>query len=175
MSLPHNHRALTPGMKADTTRALGVAGAPPMTERADPAYEFELSVVADAMLAHKRPALIAMETGIPLDRVRQLSHDLRGFWKQRALENHEEWVQQELARLDAMERYIWHRVAKGELFAMDRALAIMERRAKLLGLDQPVKVDITHKIRQMAIEAGIDPEEAVREAERMIKGGFTDD
>lgn len=41
----------------------------------------------------------------------------------------------ELDRLDEMLRSIWERVKKGDLLAMDRALRIEERRAKLLGLD----------------------------------------
>ncbi len=45
----------------------------------------------------------------------------------------------ELERLDAMLFAIWPSVTKGIQPAIDRALRIMERRAKLLGLDAPVK------------------------------------
>lgn len=41
----------------------------------------------------------------------------------------------ELDRLDSMLQAIWPRVQRGDLLAMDRALRIEERRAKLLGLD----------------------------------------
>ncbi len=49
----------------------------------------------------------------------------------------------ELERLDAMLLAIWQRVTKGDYGAIDRALRVIERRAKLLGLDAPVKQDIT--------------------------------
>jgi hypothetical protein len=46
------------------------------------------------------------------------------------------------ARLDRMLAAIWPRVIKGELGAIDRALKIMERAAKLYGLDAPARLDI---------------------------------
>jgi hypothetical protein len=49
----------------------------------------------------------------------------------------------ELARLDDMLKAIAHHVASGNLTAIDRALKIQERRARLLGLDAPVKQDVT--------------------------------
>ena len=45
----------------------------------------------------------------------------------------------------------------------------MARRAKLLGLDEPRRVDITAIIEKAAAEAGVDPEEALREAEEIIR------
>jgi transcriptional regulator len=47
----------------------------------------------------------------------------------------------ELERLDAMQTQMWSQVQKGNQGAVDRVLRIMERRAKLLGLDAPTKVD----------------------------------
>lgn len=49
----------------------------------------------------------------------------------------------EIERLDAMLAAIWGSVKQGQYGAQDRALKIMERRAKLLGLDAPVKADVT--------------------------------
>ena len=45
----------------------------------------------------------------------------------------------EVARLDAMLLPLWRRVQQGDERAVDRALKIMERRARLLGLDAPSK------------------------------------
>ena len=45
----------------------------------------------------------------------------------------------EAARLDAMLLPLWRRVQQGDERAVDRALKIMERRARLLGLDAPSK------------------------------------
>jgi hypothetical protein len=46
----------------------------------------------------------------------------------------------ELLRLDRMLQAIWDPVLKGNQGAIDRALKICERRAKLLGLDAPQKI-----------------------------------
>lgn len=50
--------------------------------------------------------------------------------------------QLELERLDAMLLGLWPAARKGKEGAVDRVLRIMERRAKLLGLDAPVKADV---------------------------------
>lgn len=51
----------------------------------------------------------------------------------------------ELERLDNLHGAIWGRAMKGEGPAVDRVLKIMERRAKLLGLDAPSRQEITGK------------------------------
>lgn len=47
---------------------------------------------------------------------------------------------EEISRLDGMLRGLWPDARKGSHGAVDRVLKIMERRAKLLGLDAPVKM-----------------------------------
>src|SRR5699024_8410222 len=49
----------------------------------------------------------------------------------------------ELSRLDLLQRAVWGKAIKGDLQAVDRALKIIDRRAKLLGLDAPQQVQIT--------------------------------
>ena len=69
----------------------------------------------------------------------------------------------EVARLDAMLLALWPRAAnpKGpDLLAIDRALKIMARRAALLGLDAPAKIDIRHVINEVATEYGLEQSEA---------------
>ena len=46
---------------------------------------------------------------------------------------------EELSRLDGMLMKVYPKAAKGELQAIDRVLKIAERRARLLGLDAPVR------------------------------------
>jgi hypothetical protein len=48
----------------------------------------------------------------------------------------------ELGRLDTATRAIWQRVVQGDLLAIDRMLRIMERRARLLGLDAPQRSEV---------------------------------
>ena len=47
----------------------------------------------------------------------------------------------ELQRLDALYLKAWEAVEEGDLPAIDRCLRIMERRAKLLGLDAAEKIE----------------------------------
>jgi hypothetical protein len=49
----------------------------------------------------------------------------------------------EVARLDAMLLPLWRRVQSGDEKAVDRVLRIMERRARLLGLDAPTRGEIS--------------------------------
>ena len=47
----------------------------------------------------------------------------------------------ELLRLDELLSALWDTAIAGDLKAVDRVLKVMERRAKLLGLDAPVMVE----------------------------------
>ena len=49
----------------------------------------------------------------------------------------------EVARLDAMLLPLWRRVQSGDEKAVDRVLRIMERRARLLGLDAPTRGELS--------------------------------
>lgn len=53
------------------------------------------------------------------------------------------WVQQELDRLDHYLLSLADRVDHGEPRAIEVAIKVGERRAKLLGIDAPVKADVT--------------------------------
>ena len=75
----------------------------------------------------------------------------------------------ECDRLDSLLNAIWPKAMDGDTKAVTTVLGIMQRRAELLGLDAPARVDITHRVREMAIEMGIDPDIAVEEAEAIIR------
>lgn len=47
---------------------------------------------------------------------------------------------EEVSRLDGLLAGLWVKASNGDLGAVDRVLKIMERRAKLLGLDAPAKI-----------------------------------
>jgi hypothetical protein len=47
----------------------------------------------------------------------------------------------ELQRLDDLYQIAWIEANAGNIAAIDRCLRVMERRAKLLGLDAPEKID----------------------------------
>ncbi len=69
----------------------------------------------------------------------------------------------ELERLDALLMGMYPQARKGNQGAVDRCLRIMERRAKLLGLDAPTKAELSGKDGAPLVVAigGIDPAEDI--------------
>jgi hypothetical protein len=61
----------------------------------------------------------------------------------------------ELARLDDMLKAIASHVSAGSLTAIDRAIKIQERRAKLLGLDAPSRQDVTSGGEKLSAPIGV--------------------
>jgi hypothetical protein len=57
----------------------------------------------------------------------------------------------EVERLDAALFALWPSVTKGQYKAVEVALRLMERRAKLLGLDAPTKTDVNNTGTQRVI------------------------
>lgn len=49
----------------------------------------------------------------------------------------------ELDRLETLQAVMWNDAENGDQGAVDRVLRIMERRAKLLGLDAPTKTELS--------------------------------
>ncbi len=76
----------------------------------------------------------------------------------------------ELARLDAMFAAHWDGALAGNVRETETCLKIMDRRAKYLGLDAPVKVDISHRIPELARQYGVTEEELRAELPHVIKG-----
>lgn len=84
----------------------------------------------------------------------------------------------EVERLDAMLLGLWTKAKAGDLLAVDRVLKIMDRRADLLGLDAPRRVEqkidadlalvIGREVEQAAAERGLNPAEVIAEAQRHL-------
>lgn len=80
----------------------------------------------------------------------------------------------ELDRLDVLLTGLWPKAINGDAPAVDRVLKIMERRASLLGLDAPRKVEqridlnIQEVAAEVASEFGVPVEAVIAEAERVI-------
>lgn len=70
---------------------------------------------------------------------------VRSAMKKTLKEPADEMRKLELERLDDMLSAIAPAVKEGNLAAIDRALKIQDRRAKLMGLDMPALVDVTSK------------------------------
>jgi hypothetical protein len=66
----------------------------------------------------------------------------------------------ELYRLDELQSAVYPRAMEGDLKALGAVLKIMERRAALMGLDSPKKVNINAYAYNMAKQHGLSDEDA---------------
>lgn len=64
----------------------------------------------------------------------------------------------EIERLDRLFLAAYRQAKEGHLGAIDRCVRLMERRAKLLGLDAPVKQDVTSGGEPVRIVVKVEPE-----------------
>lgn len=74
----------------------------------------------------------------------------------------------DLERIEELIATIWPAAREGDLKTIDRVIVLLDRRARLLGMDAPTKIDITQRLREIAENAGLDPDEAVAEASRIV-------
>lgn len=121
------------------------------------------------MLGHATVRQIAAALGQGSSTIQRDIKAIRSEWQEHRLAAMDQALAEDLERLGIAEKAIWPAVIKGDLLAIDRLLRIMERRAKLLGLDAPKRIDITDRIRRLAEEAGLDPEEMAAEADRYVR------
>lgn len=103
-------------------------------------------------LDNQRKALEFRKAGVSYQRIAETLgyKDASGAWravksalKKTLQEPADDLRRLEIERLDAAASAIYPSVKQGQYGAIDRWLKIMERRAKLLGLDAPTKSDIT--------------------------------
>lgn len=82
---------------------------------------------------------IARELGVaPSTAYKRVQHGLHELNRGNAAQA-AELRELEALRLDEMQDAVWEKAAEGDFHAVDRVLAIMARRAKLLGLDMAEK------------------------------------
>lgn len=124
-------------------------------------------LVADGVLDHKSQRELAAELGVVVSTINADMKAIRIEWQRERIESAEHAAAEDLQRLAEMEAAIRPAVLRGEHQAIDRQLKIMERRAKMLGIDAPTQIDLFGFIRKLAEEEGLDPEEAVAEAVRL--------
>jgi transposase-like protein len=87
---------------------------------------------------------IAQELGVTPTRARQLVAEALAAIEKDTAESAEELRRLELDRLDQLQAGLWEEAAGGNLKAVGAALKIMERRARLVGLDAPTRTENTH-------------------------------
>ena len=76
----------------------------------------------------------------------------------------------ELERLSALGVPYWHKACDGDLKSAAFYLRIMERRARLLGLDAPMKVNIEDRLREEARRLGLNEHDVLAAAEEILRG-----
>ncbi len=79
----------------------------------------------------------------------------------------------DLERLDVMLLHLWPKVLRGDIRSIDASLRVLARRSLLLGLDAPLRVDVTAKMEAQAARiaevTGQDKAELIAEAERIVE------
>jgi transcriptional regulator with XRE-family HTH domain len=115
--------------------------------------------VATLRLAHLTQAEIARKLDVSVGTVNADLQAIRQEWSERRRSSFEEWLDEELAKLDRLERALLPLALQGQATAADRVLSVMDRRAKLLGLNKPERHEHT-VITMDAIEAEITRMEA---------------
>lgn len=143
-----------PQTESEALNAGGDTGVKMATARAAAklAREKRRQVIATLVTYHWTYQEIADRVGVAVGTVCSDVAVIRKRWQERYAEEYARHVAEEIAKLDDLERRILplaltggarsgEEGAKPSLWAVDRALAIMDRRARLLGLDKPTKVD----------------------------------
>lgn len=101
-----------------------------------------------------------------------VAHDVRSYLMDHriiGIQNVSEYRQVQMERIQTAFGAIWPSVVKGNMGAVTVMVRLMEREAKLLGLDAPTKVDIRARIEALAREDGVNPTEALEIAEGVYK------
>lgn len=128
----------------------------------------------DEVLAKQSKALVLRAAGATYADIARAEHNGRPMYSDRAnarkavLAALEERVTEDVAhlralesaRLDRLQRAIWPAALAGDIDAVNATLRLMDRRARLLGLDMPTKVEVTdamdEEIRMLVAQLGED-------------------
>lgn len=107
---------------------------------------------------------IGAALGVSTQRAHQLFERKLLEVRTQTSQNAEQLRALEMQRLDDLQSFLWDKAKKGNATAIDRVLKIMERRAKLEGLDAPQRIGL-----------GGDPDAPPIKQETRNAHEFTDD
>lgn len=119
----------------------------PMT-KTSPAMAMKLERQEQALLLRRSGlafSAIGQRLGISKSRAHALVQLGMDSAREQILTQSDELRIEEISRLDGMLATVYEKAAAGDLQAVDRVLKIGERRAKLLGLEAPVRIETTGK------------------------------
>jgi hypothetical protein len=111
--------------------------------RTDDAIAERRQRVSALRLMHYTEREIAAELGISCATAHRDIVAVRQEWAQRRTQRYEEWVAEELAKIDLLERAIMPSAIAGDDRAQARIVQFMDRRARMMGLDKPQQFEHT--------------------------------
>lgn len=129
--------------------------------------------VAALLLARKSLRQIARDLQTSFTTIQRDVVAVRAEWRARRLDLIDQRGSEDLARAEAAIAAIWNNVLAGNAAAIDRLLGLLRYRADVLGLNAPKMIDIELHIRERAEREGLNPDEAVAEAQRILKAGLS--
>lgn len=107
-----------------------------------------------------------------------ISRDIRiieSQWQERAAEAIATAKGKDLARTERLIAALWTDAIRGKWRATDRVIALMQHRARLLGLNAPEKredtrsVEVSLLVQHIAEETGLNAQEILAEAQRILR------
>ena len=119
---------------------------------------------------------IAEQLGVDQSTISRDIKVIEAEWQTRAAEDIAKAKGKDLARVERLIQALWPEAIKGKWLATDRVLALMQHRAKLLGLEAPVKredkltIEYRTLVQEMAADAGLDTDDVMRELEAILGG-----
>ncbi len=145
-----------------------------MNQRDDKVTERRTLVAVRRLAGEHNQRDIARALGVSQPTIHRDFIAIDEEWRKEWADSTEKWKTVQAERIEALLKAIWANATrvdgKAQNFYIDRAIALLDRQAKLLGLDAPTKINIIDDIRRRAIEAGLDPDAAVEEANRILAG-----
>jgi hypothetical protein len=112
---------------------------------------------------------IAAELGVSQSTVSRDFADLDAAFRAAAAQDIAVAAGLDLARIEALIEPLWADAAAGVLPVVDRVVKLLGRRARLLGLEAPVRVDVRLLVRRAAERHGLSADE-----ERVLFDRITD-
>ena len=99
--------------------------------------------VAGLLLARTPYRQMASMLNVALSTIAKDVQIIRKRWVASSLHSYEQHVSEQAALLDGLERAMAPKALLGDARAAEVLLRVMERRARLLGLDRPVRHEVT--------------------------------
>lgn len=136
---------------------------PPVKKKSEAAErELRQRKVAANLLAGLSYRQMAEALGVGVATVARDVRLIIDHWRKEQVQDVDSWMQVQLRRLDTILNAIWNKVLEGDLKAAETALKVIERQAKLLGLETQHVAIVDW--RKEAESAGIDADAAYKQA-----------